>query len=180
MSDSLQNDRKAPLLKMKPTQLLEHGEVKLVPMLSLYHPCACIHSMGRYSSWYPRRKVNTNPATNSSTMAFCLQSTLVQQLVGVANQYLTWVKAHLMRWSSYQMLLGWPRSWDQTNQEPNQILLFCWRKVALKWLLMTFCTLIDQCPVQPSSEKPPIVADKNKYRDPHLDKYAESERPGNT
>lgn len=139
MSGPLQNDSKAPLLKMKPTQLLEHGEVELVPILSLYHPCTCIHNMGRYSSWYPRRKVNTNPATNSSTMAFCLQNTLVQQLVGVANQYLTWVKPHLMRWSLYQMLLGWPRSWDQTNQEPNQILLFCWRKVAIKWLLMTFC-----------------------------------------
>lgn len=55
-------DSKAPRLNTAPTQLTEHGEVKLLPRdltpMSIF-------GTGRYSARYQKRKGNTNPTTNS-------------------------------------------------------------------------------------------------------------------
>ena len=52
----------APLPMTMPTQLIEHGEVKLVP-LPLY---TSVHGTGRHSACYQKGTVNIYPATHSS------------------------------------------------------------------------------------------------------------------
>lgn len=66
----------APLLKTTPTQVIEHGDVELVPTFTVHYcECTTVHSTGRYSACYPRRKVNTNTATNTSVYSSDLSVT---------------------------------------------------------------------------------------------------------
>jgi hypothetical protein len=52
------------LLNTIPSQLIEHGEIELVPTQSLLLLHESVFGTGRYSAHYQNRNVNTKPATN--------------------------------------------------------------------------------------------------------------------
>lgn len=58
-------DSKSPLLKVTPTQIIEHGEIEMVPKYTL-HPyvIAYLFGTGRCSLHYQRRDVNISIAIN--------------------------------------------------------------------------------------------------------------------
>ena len=60
-----QTDGKVLLSKTTLKYLAEHGEKELVFNQSFHLPLTSVHSIGRFSAHYQRRKVNTNPATNA-------------------------------------------------------------------------------------------------------------------
>ena len=62
---SQQSDSKSPLLKVTPTQIIEHGEIEMVPKYTLQpYAVAYLFGTGRYSVHYQRRDVNTSIAIN--------------------------------------------------------------------------------------------------------------------
>jgi hypothetical protein len=91
MSGSLQNDSKVPLLKAKPTQLNEHGEVELVPTLSLY-PYVPVFIVlegtlhGTKGEWLIPTQLQTDPQWYSACKSYWCNSDT--KLVGIANQSL--------------------------------------------------------------------------------------------
>jgi hypothetical protein len=90
--------------------------------------------------------------------------------MGIANPCLIWLKAHSTRCNPYLILLVWPRTRDYIGQrsrvKPNTTGL---KKLTIKLPLMIICYSLDQCLIQPSSDKFSLAADGNKYRDQQPD-----------
>lgn len=60
---SLKIDTDALLPRATSTQLIEHGEVELVPTWSLHSYVSSLFGVGRYTEGYQKRNMGTNPAT---------------------------------------------------------------------------------------------------------------------
>ena len=75
---SPQTESKSSLLKVTPTQIIEHREVEMVPKYTL-HPYAIAYLFGieRYSVRYQRRDVNTSIALNCTIYCGVLPATYV-------------------------------------------------------------------------------------------------------
>lgn len=95
ISSSPQTDHKAPLPKTTPTQPTGHGEVKLVPTESLHPYCSSIFCTARFSALYPKEKCSQLLrvwSTRRPALSYASAMTTPKP-VGLANQYLIWLKA---------------------------------------------------------------------------------------
>lgn len=64
--------------------------------IELSPPCSGVFDTEKYSADYQKRNVSTNPATKPLIYNLSYLQTMLEQL-GVTNQCLIWLKAHLRR-----------------------------------------------------------------------------------
>lgn len=74
--------------------------------------CSSIFDAERYSAVYWRRNMDTNQPLIYSLYVLPENYAGGTEFVGVANQYLVWLKTHPLRRNPYLALLGQPKSWD--------------------------------------------------------------------
>ena len=104
-----------------------------------------VHGTRRYSAHYQRRKIVNNSATVLlstwwTTCLICWWNSGTN-VVRITNHYLNRYKAYSMKQSPCLTLLRWSKTQDYRSHGPreNQILLFWWRYIPIKWLIMTLC-----------------------------------------
>lgn len=102
-------DAKAPLLKITPTQFIEHRETEHVPLWlasTILKLCILLWIKVQYTSPFANSLTYHGPnykihQYNGGTKIF-----------GIINLYLVWLKTLIMRSNPHRTLLGWIRTWD--------------------------------------------------------------------